>query len=169
VAAVDRAEAAAPGRWLRRSRSLEVLAGVLVVLVLVRSPLSSVLTGARLQTWSTVFLAVVVQSVPFLMLGVVLSAVIAVFVPTSFFERALPRSRAADGQIVSPARRLYVVPVVGLDSQATVFKRSFTAVTPQTPSPSNPRLGTHSWPHTYYRRENRRRTMLINNKTARLY
>ncbi|AEV81168.1 membrane protein [Actinoplanes sp. SE50] len=70
--------------------SLEVLAGLLIVLVLVRGKLSGLLTGPGLQTWATVFVSVLVQAVPFLVFGVVLSAVIAVFVPRSFWARALP-------------------------------------------------------------------------------
>jgi uncharacterized membrane protein YraQ (UPF0718 family) len=41
-----------------------------------------------------VFLAVVVQALPFLVLGVLLSAALAVFVPPSFFARALPKRPA---------------------------------------------------------------------------
>ncbi|WIM99345.1 permease [Actinoplanes oblitus] len=70
--------------------SLEVLAGLLVALVLVRGHLAGLLSGPGLQTWATVFVSVLVQAVPFLVFGVVLSAVIAVFVPRGFWARALP-------------------------------------------------------------------------------
>ncbi|RZU33532.1 permease [Blastococcus saxobsidens] len=46
--------------------------------------------GAALQAWSTVFVAVCLQALPFLVIGVLLSAAITAFVPASFFERALP-------------------------------------------------------------------------------
>jgi hypothetical protein len=49
-----------------------------------------------------VFVAVLVQALPFLVLGVALSAAIAVFVPASFFARALP------------ARASLAVPVAGV-------------------------------------------------------
>ncbi|MEV8503624.1 permease [Actinoplanes sp. NPDC051475] len=78
----------------RRAGSVEVLAGVLVLLVLFRGPLGSLISDPRLQTWTTVFVSVLVQAVPFLVFGVVLSAVIAVFVPRSFWARALPRRPA---------------------------------------------------------------------------
>jgi uncharacterized membrane protein YraQ (UPF0718 family) len=71
-----------------------VLAVVLVLLVVFRNPLASLISDARLQTWTTVFVSVLVQAVPFLVFGVVLSAVIAVFVPRSFWARALPRHPA---------------------------------------------------------------------------
>ncbi|MFI1990635.1 permease [Actinoplanes sp. NPDC020271] len=70
--------------------SLEVLAVILVLLVLARGSIAGLISGAALQTWSTVFVSVLVQAVPFLVFGVVLSAVIAVFVPRSFWARALP-------------------------------------------------------------------------------
>ncbi|MFC3990758.1 permease [Actinoplanes siamensis] len=74
--------------------SLEVLAVVLVLLVLARGRIAGLLSGAALQTWATVFVSVLVQAVPFLVFGVVLSAVIAVFVPRGFWARALPRHPA---------------------------------------------------------------------------
>ena len=83
--------------------SVEILAVVLVLLVVLRPLVQEHLTGARLQTWSTVFISIVIQSVPFLMFGIALSAVIAVFVPTSFFERALPRRPALAVPVASAA------------------------------------------------------------------
>jgi uncharacterized protein len=93
VVAVERSEA--PGRtgsrvW-RRPGSVETLAVLLILLVILRGPIHAAFSAARMQTWATVFVSVLVQSVPFLMFGVALSAVIAVFVPASFFERVLPR------------------------------------------------------------------------------
>ncbi|UQU68587.1 permease [Couchioplanes caeruleus] len=73
---------------------MELLAVLLVLLVVFRNPLASLISDARLQTWTTVFVSVLVQAVPFLVFGVVLSAVIAVFVPRSFWARALPRHPA---------------------------------------------------------------------------
>ncbi|BCY08262.1 permease [Actinoplanes sp. L3-i22] len=67
-----------------------MLAVLLVLLVLARGSIAGMISGAALQTWSTVFVSVLVQAVPFLVFGVVLSAVIAVFVPRSFWARALP-------------------------------------------------------------------------------
>jgi uncharacterized membrane protein YraQ (UPF0718 family) len=78
----------------RRVGSMELLAVLLVLLVLFRNPLAALVSGARLQTWTTVFVSVLVQASPFLVFGVVLSAVIAVFVPRSFWAKALPRHPA---------------------------------------------------------------------------
>ena len=67
-----------------------------VGVVLAAVPLQSVF-GARLdapvfQTWATVFLAIVVQSIPFLVLGVVLSGVISALLSEKLVARALPRN-----------------------------------------------------------------------------
>ncbi|MFI5493999.1 permease [Actinoplanes sp. NPDC051859] len=78
----------------RRIGSVEVLAVVLVLLVVFRGPLAALISNPRLQTWTTVFVSVLVQAVPFLVFGVALSAVIAVFVPRSFWARALPKHPA---------------------------------------------------------------------------
>ena len=78
----------------RRIGSVEVLAVLLVLLVVFRNPLAALISAPRLQTWTTVFVSVLVQAVPFLVFGVVLSAVIAVFVPRSFWAKALPRHPA---------------------------------------------------------------------------
>jgi uncharacterized membrane protein YraQ (UPF0718 family) len=83
-----------PPKRRRRIGSLEVLAAVLVVLVLFRGPLGGLVSGQRAQTWTTVFVSVLVQAAPFLVFGVVLSAVIAVFVPQAFWAKALPRHPA---------------------------------------------------------------------------
>ncbi|BCJ48998.1 hypothetical protein Asp14428_04730 [Actinoplanes sp. NBRC 14428] len=85
---------APPPHRERRIGSVEVLAALLVLLVVFRGPLASLISGPRLQTWTTVFVSVLVQAVPFLVFGVVLSAVIAVFVPRSFWARALPKHPA---------------------------------------------------------------------------
>ncbi len=94
--------APASARWRDRIGSVEVLAVVLIALVVLRERLGSLVAGPGLQTWTTVFVSVLVQAVPFLVFGVVLSAVIAVFVPRSFWARALPR------------RPALAVPVAGL-------------------------------------------------------
>jgi uncharacterized membrane protein YraQ (UPF0718 family) len=78
----------------RRIGSVEILAGLLVLLVVFRNPLAELISGARTLTWTTVFVSVLVQAMPFLVFGVVLSAVIAVYVPRSFWAKALPRHPA---------------------------------------------------------------------------
>ncbi|GIH20194.1 hypothetical protein Raf01_83660 [Rugosimonospora africana] len=45
----------------------------------------------RAQTWLTIFVSIVIQASPFVVLGTVVSATIAAVVPPSFFARVLPR------------------------------------------------------------------------------
>lgn len=49
------------------------------------------LTYADVRLWSTLFVSIVVQAVPFLVLGVALSGLIAAFVSPSLVERLVPR------------------------------------------------------------------------------
>ncbi|WP_431879464.1 permease [Micromonospora marina] len=78
-------------RWVG---STEVLCFLLILVGVLHRQIAALVTDPRLQTWLTVFVSVMVQAVPFLVFGVALSAVIAVFVPRSFWARALPRHPA---------------------------------------------------------------------------
>lgn len=75
----------------RRITSLEVLCGLLVVAVLARGWLGTILDVAALRTGATVFVAVCVQAMPFLVLGVLISGAIAAFVPARALRAVLPR------------------------------------------------------------------------------
>jgi uncharacterized protein len=86
-----------------RIGSVEVLAAILVLLVVFRGPVADAISNPRLQTWTTVFVSVMVQATPFLVFGVALSAVIAVYVPRSFWARALPRHPALAVPVASCA------------------------------------------------------------------
>ena len=103
----------------RRIGSVEVLAVVLVLLVIFRNPLAGLISAPVLQTWTTVFVSVLVQAVPFLVFGVVLSAIIAVYVPRSFWARALPRHpalavpAASVAGVVLPGCECGSVPIAG--------------------------------------------------------
>ncbi|WP_405819007.1 permease [Streptomyces sp. NBC_01390] len=69
--------------------------------------------------WWTVFTAVVVQGVPFLLLGTVVSAAIGAFVPERVFTRLLPRNQAlavpiaGAAGVVLPGCECASVPVAG--------------------------------------------------------
>jgi uncharacterized membrane protein YraQ (UPF0718 family) len=99
--------------------SLEVLATLLLLLAAVGRSLPGLVSSARMQTWTTVFVSVMLQAVPFLVLGVTLSAMIAVFVPRSFWARALPRHPvlavpvASVAGVVLPGCECGSVPVAG--------------------------------------------------------
>lgn len=103
----------------RRFGSLELfIIGMLVLLAGQR--LAPGWTGPPwVQAWATVFVAICVQALPFLLLGTVLSAAIAAFVPTSFLERALPKNPvlavpiAGVAGVVLPGCECASVPVAG--------------------------------------------------------
>ena len=77
-----------PRRWV--DGRLAVL--LIVVALGTRGMLGGSLDPVALRTWTTVFVAIVVQALPFLVLGVLISGTITVLVSPSVLERALPRS-----------------------------------------------------------------------------
>jgi uncharacterized protein len=87
-------EVQAPARRRLRPGAVELFVGVLVVAVLLRGWLVGATNSARVQTWLTIFVSIVIQATPFVVLGTVVSAAIAALVPPSFFARALPRRPA---------------------------------------------------------------------------
>ncbi|MGQ0843118.1 MAG: permease [Sporichthyaceae bacterium] len=91
----------APGRAESRL-GLYLLCASLAALLVLAEPLREFFDRPALATWSTVFVSIVVQALPFLVFGVLLSASITAFVPESWFRKALP------------ARPGAAVPVAGL-------------------------------------------------------
>ena len=86
-----------------RSAGPFLLVGIAVV-ALGGQFLFELLVGSdeAIQTWTTIFVAIVLQATPFLALGVLLSAALSAFVPDGAIERALPK------------RPALAVPVAGL-------------------------------------------------------
>ena len=78
----------------RRITSLEVLCAVLVLALLAQGSLTQLLDFPAVRTGATVFVAVCVQAMPFLVLGVLVSALIAAFVSPHALRRVLPRTAA---------------------------------------------------------------------------
>lgn len=78
----------------RHLNSPLLLTLLLLTAVMLQGPIRGALSAPVMQSWMTVFVAVMVQALPFLVLGVLLSAAIAVFVPPSFFARAMPKRPA---------------------------------------------------------------------------
>ena len=74
----------------RNLPTLELLALLLVLAVLLRPRLAGLFDDPALQTWSTIFVSIVVQALPFLVLGVVVSGGIAALVPPALIARLLP-------------------------------------------------------------------------------
>ena len=86
--------APADQRQRYRPGSLEILAVGLVLLIIGQRWLVGLFDDPALQTGATIFVSIVVQALPFLVLGVVLSGAIAAFVPASFWRKALPKNPA---------------------------------------------------------------------------
>jgi uncharacterized membrane protein YraQ (UPF0718 family) len=63
-----------------------------VVALYSRGTLTGSLNPVALRTWTTVFVAIVVQALPFLVLGVLVSGAITALVSPGVLERLLPRS-----------------------------------------------------------------------------
>ncbi|MGI9003240.1 MAG: permease [Pseudonocardia sp.] len=75
--------------------SLHVFCAVLVAAIAARPLITETLAAPVLRTAATVFVAVCVQALPFLVLGVLLSGAIAAFVSPAVLRRALPTRTAA--------------------------------------------------------------------------
>jgi uncharacterized membrane protein YraQ (UPF0718 family) len=119
---------AGPGRSSRRRRglrpgdgsgTLEALTLTLVVLLVGQRWIASLFDSPAVATWSTVFVSIVLQAIPFLVFGVLISAVIAAYVPASVFTRALPRRPAlavpvaGTAGVVLPGCECASVPIAG--------------------------------------------------------
>jgi uncharacterized membrane protein YraQ (UPF0718 family) len=95
-----------PLRRLPPEFALAPVAVLLILAVLARPRLIGLLARPAVANWATVFVAVTVQALPFLVLGVTVSAGVAAFVPPSMISG------------VFPDRPLYAVPVAALAGAA---------------------------------------------------
>ncbi|GAA3046448.1 permease [Streptomyces roseofulvus] len=104
---------------MRSGRVGSVLVGVALVMVPVGPWLERLFGWAALGAWRTLLVAIVVQGVPFLLLGTVVSAAIGAFVPARVFSKALPRNPvlavpvAGAAGVVLPGCECASVPVAG--------------------------------------------------------
>jgi uncharacterized membrane protein YraQ (UPF0718 family) len=94
------------GRRRPREFAIAPIAALLVLAVVARPQLVSLLDRPAVANWATVFVAVTVQAMPFLVLGVTVSAGIAAFVSPATLSR------------VFPARAVYAVPVAAVAGAA---------------------------------------------------
>jgi uncharacterized membrane protein YraQ (UPF0718 family) len=70
---------------------IALVALVVVAAAALRPLLDRLLDRPAVAHWATVFVAIAVQAMPFLVLGVAISAAVAAFVPAGLLPRALPR------------------------------------------------------------------------------
>jgi uncharacterized membrane protein YraQ (UPF0718 family) len=81
-----------PRRW--RITSLEILCAVLVIALVGQQWLADQLDAPAVQTGATIFVAVCVQALPFLVIGVLISGAIAAFVSADLLRKILPKRAA---------------------------------------------------------------------------
>jgi uncharacterized protein len=100
--------ASAGGATWQRPRLVDARLLLLLIVVAAgsRGLLSGLFDDPALQTWSTIFVSITIQALPFLVLGVLLSGAVAALVPPGWLARALPR------------RTTLAVPVAGLAGAA---------------------------------------------------
>src|SRR3954466_15603672 len=74
-------------------RDLGIAAVVLVILAAaaLRPLLQDLLDKPAVAHWATIFVAIALQAIPFLVLGVTISAAIAAFVPAGLLPKLLPK------------------------------------------------------------------------------
>ena len=89
---------AGPSDTSQSKRSRLGLAGVvwayLPVVLIARRSFGTVFEAQVLRNWSTIFVSVTLQALPFLVLGVVVSAAISALVPAHWLARAVPKPTA---------------------------------------------------------------------------
>lgn len=110
---------AAPARRGWRPGPLDFLTAGLLLLILGQGRLVELFQSPAWQAGATVFVSIIVQAMPFLVLGVVLSGVIGAYVPPTFFARALPSRAvlavpvAGAAGVILPGCECASVPVAG--------------------------------------------------------
>jgi uncharacterized membrane protein YraQ (UPF0718 family) len=77
-------------RELHADRGVAVVLLVVALAALARPFLEGLFDRPAVAQWATIFVAIAVQAMPFLVLGVSVSAAIAAFVPAGFLPRMLP-------------------------------------------------------------------------------
>ncbi|MFC7733448.1 permease [Actinomadura keratinilytica] len=110
----------APGRPVAPgTRAAWGFAALAAVLVAGRLWVAPAVDGRALHAWTTIFVAICVQALPFLVFGVMLSAAITAFVPAAFWRRVLPSRPGAAVPVagamgaVLPGCECASVPVAG--------------------------------------------------------
>ncbi|MGI5121410.1 permease [Marinactinospora thermotolerans] len=106
-------------RGPRRTATVWLFALFIIALAAANAWLTDRLTNEAFLAWATIFTAISLQALPFLVFGVALSAALTAFVPVSFWRRAIPRNSAlavpvagAAGAIL-PGCECASVPVAG--------------------------------------------------------
>jgi uncharacterized protein len=154
----------------RRDRRADVGIAVVVLVIVaaaaLRPLLQDLLDKPAVAHWATIFVAITVQAMPFLALGITVSAAIAAFVPDDFLPRVLPDRPALAVPVAAvagaalPGCECGSVPIAGrlvsrgaLPAAALTFLLSAPAINPvvlsrpRLRSPASPRWSAPvHWP-----------------------
>src|ERR687888_2487431 len=84
----------APRRIGRGEAGIAVVVAVILAAAALRPLLQDLLDRPAVAHWATIFVAIAIQAMPFLVLGVTISAAIAAFVPLGLLPRLLPQQPA---------------------------------------------------------------------------
>jgi uncharacterized membrane protein YraQ (UPF0718 family) len=93
----------APRRTGRGEAGIAVVVAVILAAAALRPALQDLLDRPAVAHWATIFVAIAIQAIPFLVLGVTISAAIAAFVPSGLLPRLLPEQPAAAVPIAAVA------------------------------------------------------------------
>jgi hypothetical protein len=110
--------AARASRWRARLGSVEALVAAIVLIVAARAWLVGILDSPRTLAVAAVFLSLILQALPFLVLSVLLTSAIVAFVPGSVLERVL-RHDAGAFALTSPAVSPVVLVATAVGSQGS--------------------------------------------------
>jgi uncharacterized protein len=119
VGAVSSKTAADGRRSVRGDAAVGIVALVVVAAAVLRPLLERLLDHPAVAHWATIFVAIAVQAMPFLVLGVTISAGVAAFVPTGTLTRLIPRRPsvavpvAAAAGVALPGCECGSVPIAG--------------------------------------------------------
>lgn len=116
---------------------------VVLAAILLRRFVEPFVDGPALQTWSTIFVSIILQALPFLVGGVVISGFIAALVPPERMAALLPRNRVASvaaagtAGVLLPGCECGSVPITGrlvaagtLPAAALAFMLAAPAINP---------------------------------------
>jgi uncharacterized membrane protein YraQ (UPF0718 family) len=92
----DRADELPPAEWgrernSRRTGTVWLFALLITAMAVAHSWLTDDLTSQAFLAWATIFTAISFQAMPFLVFGVALSAALVAFVPSSAYQKFIPK------------------------------------------------------------------------------
>jgi uncharacterized membrane protein YraQ (UPF0718 family) len=113
-----------PGRWRSRLASIELLAALVLLALLLRGTLVDLFSSPRASTFLTALASVLVAGLPFLVLGAAASAALRAFVPYALAERLLALPEAATVPASAAAGLVAPLSDDSVDASVPLMRRS---------------------------------------------